>query len=323
MFEQLDSICGAMLGKVHRPKGIVISVLVHSLFLDEGETESAQIDPQQAVTLGDLEACIKEFLQMGFEFIAPGGSHDDLSDRSRYVWLTFDDGYWNNLRVLPLLERYKIPATFYIASGFVKSGQSFWWDVVYREMRARGSGDAAQKVQEKLKSKNSNEVRNILMERFGRDCLAPKQDIARPMTPDELRMFARNPWVRIGNHTRDHEILGNCSLSEAERQIRACQEDLTQMLGEAPKVFAYPSGSVLQGMTQVLQNSGLQLAITTAPGKNPVKSLEHAGSRYMLKRYILWGKRDVARQVRSFAAAVRPSDAAHSIRNRLFHARSR
>jgi hypothetical protein len=45
------------------------------------------------------------------------------------VALTFDDGYRNNFEVaLPILRKYSIPATFYIATDFVESRRPFWFD---------------------------------------------------------------------------------------------------------------------------------------------------------------------------------------------------
>jgi peptidoglycan/xylan/chitin deacetylase (PgdA/CDA1 family) len=44
----------------------------------------------------------------------------------RAVALTFDDGYADNLyQVKPLLERYQIPATVFVATGYI--GREFWW----------------------------------------------------------------------------------------------------------------------------------------------------------------------------------------------------
>lgn len=53
---------------------------------------------------------------------APGGGR-------RPVIVTFDDGYLDNLtRALPALERCAVPATVFVASGYVGSGRRYWWD---------------------------------------------------------------------------------------------------------------------------------------------------------------------------------------------------
>jgi peptidoglycan/xylan/chitin deacetylase (PgdA/CDA1 family) len=45
------------------------------------------------------------------------------------VVVTFDDGYVDNLRnALPILERLRVPATLFVATGPVESQRPFWWD---------------------------------------------------------------------------------------------------------------------------------------------------------------------------------------------------
>ena len=47
----------------------------------------------------------------------------------RAVALTFDDGYADNYHAArPLLERYGVPATFFIATGYLEQQREFWWD---------------------------------------------------------------------------------------------------------------------------------------------------------------------------------------------------
>jgi peptidoglycan/xylan/chitin deacetylase (PgdA/CDA1 family) len=49
------------------------------------------------------------------------------------VAVTFDDGYADNLQeALPVLERYGVPATFFIATGGVQARAEFWWDTLER-----------------------------------------------------------------------------------------------------------------------------------------------------------------------------------------------
>lgn len=58
----------------------------------------------------------------------------------RAVVLTFDDGYADNLLLAaPLLRRFGVPATVFVATGYCESGRPFWWDAV--EMLLLGPGD--------------------------------------------------------------------------------------------------------------------------------------------------------------------------------------
>ena len=48
---------------------------------------------------------------------------------NKSVAITFDDGYLDNYLVAkPILEKYQLPATFFVCSGHINSQRKFWWD---------------------------------------------------------------------------------------------------------------------------------------------------------------------------------------------------
>ena len=51
----------------------------------------------------------------------------------RSIVVTFDDGYANNLLAAkPLLEKYEVPATVFVATGYTGTDREFWWDELER-----------------------------------------------------------------------------------------------------------------------------------------------------------------------------------------------
>ena len=73
-----------------------------------------------------LEAIAERFEVVSLAAIVAGLRTGVL--RSGSVAVTFDDGYADNLvEAKPLLERFSIPATVFIVSGYVGAEKRFWW----------------------------------------------------------------------------------------------------------------------------------------------------------------------------------------------------
>lgn len=284
----------------------LITLLIHSLYRDHAEAINGNQDPQQFVTVAHFRECIEAFLAAGYSFVGPAELNDPSPSASRRIMLTFDDGYFNNTRAVPVLEEFGVPATFFVSTGHVQQGKSFWWDAAYRHLAKAGLSETAMIARRRVwKRLRNHEIEAALLTAFGKECLRPIGDADRPMTPDELRDFSRARHVHIGNHTIDHAILPNYTPEEMRSQICGCQEALAAMTGSAPRIIAYPNGNYDPEVVKAAEAEGLTVGIGLGPFKNPASGWD-ARRRMALGRFILWGDRDIAKQCRVFRCGIAP-----------------
>jgi peptidoglycan/xylan/chitin deacetylase (PgdA/CDA1 family) len=268
----------------------------HGLFTSASEINSGVLDPQQGITVEMFRKFIADFQAHGYKFVTPRQILDGLEAGSKCALITFDDGYYNNFRALPLLEEFHVPAVFCVSTDHVKNGKSFWWDTLYREARNRQWPQARIKnILTTGKLKRTSEIEETLAGEFGKNALCPVSDLDRPMTPAELSKLASHPLCCIGNHTVDHAILTNYTAAEAKQQIVGAQQFLQQQTGSVPDMIAYPNGNVSPEIIQVTRETGLKLGVTVQPGKNRA-DIGNYRKALALKRFTLWGNHQVETQ---------------------------
>ncbi len=295
--KQIKQSLRRKLSRLHRDKPALLGFLFHGLFEDEKEIGKGHVDTQQGITRWHMQQFIEHFLQAGYKFISPEQSLDFIDNSQKWICITFDDGYANNLRMLPLLEQYDVPATFYITTGNVEEQQCFWWDVVYRERYRQGvEKSLISREQKMLKEKRHQDILGYLRREFGSSCLQPWSDTDRPLTIQELQEFARHPLVHIGNHTRDHYLLDRYSYAEVEQQILGAQQDLGNWLGRAPAGIAYPNGNYSDTAVEAATDAGLQYGLSLDKCKIPLPLRSKHSSTFTLGRFTLWGREDIDAQ---------------------------
>lgn len=279
----------------------LLAFMFHVLFESEAAMERQEVDPQQRITTEIFEQFVAYFLAHGYAFVTPAQVLAGLDPARKHALITFDDGYYNNRLALPILQRYSVPATFFISSHHVLTGQAFWWDVVYRGRQRQPLALAAQAAENALlKQLPHPEIEQYLRAHFGPDALQPVGDLDRPFTPAELRAFAQAPEVTLGNHTAHHAVLTNYAPAAAAHELATCQQDLLHLAGEMPLAVAYPNGNVSAAIATGAERAGLRLGATVQAGKNYLPFARHGVDLLQLKRFLLWGDRDVARQCALF-----------------------
>ena len=285
----------------------LITLLCHSVFIHREEAHCRDLDPLEDLTLDDYECIFEHFIAAGYQFVGEDQVLTGLDPHGRFVWLTFDDGYYNNFRILPLIEKLKIPAQVYVSTDHVLEGKSFWWDALYRARSRQGwaQGEIYREA-EALKRKTNSELEAILVREFGSGVLTPASDVDRPMTAEEVRTLASHPLITVGNHTSEHGVLTNYSLPEARRIIEKGESDLRRILGRPCRTFAYPNGDYSEEIFETLERLGYAAAISCDFRRNSTASALAEASRYRIGRFYLSGGWDLEAQCQMLRAFFSP-----------------
>lgn len=263
----------AGLGAVRRfflgEKTGMIGVLFHNIFQDESAVTSGLAYPQEGVTQAQFRTFLDCWRQAGYRFVSTRDILAGLDTVGKYILLTFDDGYHSILDVLPILEEYQAPATLFVTSYNIETGNAFWPDIVFREEVARNaSAIEVNALIESLKDKHSVDIQQFLLERYGEAGLYPIDNLARPLTAEELARLACHPLIEIGNHTKNHVDLTVCNCEEIRLQLSECQKAIERMTGKVPITISYPFGRFNYEVLDVAQSEGLLLGFTCDEGKN-------------------------------------------------------
>lgn len=194
----------------------------------------------------------------------------------RPVAVSFDDGYRDNLLAAkPLLERHGVPATVFVASGYVGSGREFWWD----ELDRLGRADLHAHVKPA-----SLEERERLLGEAGAGAVAPPSANL-SVDRDELRRLDGGT-VTVGSHTRNHLMLAAQPADVQRDEIEGGARDLGEWLGRGVDLFAYPFGTpgvdVSDETRRIAREAGVRAAAVNDP-----RVCSIATSRYALPRFLV------------------------------------
>lgn len=251
---------------------------------------------------------------------------DDAAERlnagtlpARALAITFDDGYRDNHDVaLPVLERHKLPATFYIATGYLAGGTMFNDVIIEAVRRASGVIDASiigeplpvgdvpakrhaiSRILTSIKTLEPAERTNRAVEIAKR--LGAEEIDRQMMTPAEVQSLSAH-GMEIGAHTVRHPILRSLEATAARSEITDSRRELAALTGRAVSGFAYPNGrpGIDYGTEHVsmVREAGYSYAVSTR-----WSSVGPRSSPFELPRIAPWdadSKRFAFRVARSYA----------------------
>jgi len=227
----------------------------------------------------------------------------------RALCITFDDGYADNYRIaLPILRRLRLPATFFVATGFLDGGCMFN-DVVIEAVRHAECAEleltdvglgrhplgtdeervpAIGRILARLKYFEPERRRRTAFEIAAR---------ARSRVPTDLMMTSGQvgalhaAGMEVGAHTVNHPILAEIPLARARHEMQASRARLEQITGAPVRLFAYPNGSPRRDYhvehVALARELGFDAAVSAAWG-----AARAGDDLYQIPRFTPWDRTD-------------------------------
>jgi len=237
-------------GKIYKSREEIFSKnLITSLFFH---------NPSQRF----FKRCIQWLKKNGYFFISIDQLIQYVQNQQEFpkgaVWLSIDDGWKDNIQnIIPVINEYKIPITFFIATDPVENHGIFWWTFFEKckdqlSNYFKSNSLDLKNIKEKDRKKIIQDLKKRCEKRVSREA----------MEIEEVKSLAQNPLVTIGSHTIHHALTVNCTDDELEFEIKESKEKLREWTNKEIKCFSYPNGRFDGRERKILKKSGYKLAAT-------------------------------------------------------------
>jgi peptidoglycan/xylan/chitin deacetylase (PgdA/CDA1 family) len=202
------------------------------------------------------------------------------------VSLTFDDGFANNCKyVLPLLEKYEIPATFFVTAIRQKGHDILWNDfltlssvsgprqivfgheIFNKNGRNTYVSSTTQETLSETLKRSGFDAKEKMMELL-QSCAWFRQnkeldDYWLQMTIGEIKKAAASSFITIGSHSCCHNDLAKISLPEMIAELNESKLFLESITHKPITQLAFPYGSYSPVVIEEAVNAGYKYLLAT------------------------------------------------------------
>lgn len=271
------------------------------------------LDKRDGFRPGDATA--KEFdahmqmLAQNFNCLTFGEAIAEFAEReapSNSVVVTFDDGYRDNHdRAMPILRSHGLPATFFVASGYLE-GSMMWNDVLIESLRSAigqvlDLSDYDVGSRKLASESDAVELSKLLIKKVKKWQQGDRADFVSALAErvafkpagrlmmDEAEVRSlHKAGMEIGAHTVTHPILSTLSREASRQEISTSKAALEGIIGHPVSSFAYPNGQptkdFLERDVEIVKEVGFSAAATTTWG-----CVSTTFDRFLIPRQSIWG----------------------------------
>lgn len=225
-------------------------------------------------------------------------------ERSNFI-LTFDDGFLNNyLYAKPILERYKVPGTFFM-TGLNNIGDTILWadylniaslltsddveiegELFTKRNETYYSSERGKSIYDIIRYEQSDyDYKRKVKEAFDKHVSFKKElefkDYWQLMTDEQIREMAASPFITVGSHGYFHNNLGSIAHEQAVQELTQSKNYLENLTQQKINKLAYPDGSYTVRLIQQAHDMGydIQLAADIS------RCNESGRNRYIQRRH--------------------------------------
>ncbi|MCI0505906.1 MAG: polysaccharide deacetylase family protein [Gammaproteobacteria bacterium] len=288
--------------KIH--KGKVVILMYHRVLKDKDDTIN-YTQPGMYVTTSSFDKQMKfiseNYAVISMKDLIDGWKNGGLDQDRQYCIVTFDDGWLDNYEnAYPIMKKYDIPATIFLATSFIGTNRWFWPDKISYLFQISNKKELFRLVKESytnisdlnevlknfistleenikfddltlidrliegMKRHEESEIHNTLDRILG--LLGKKFESHRiTMNWDELKEMSQG-GVTFGSHTCNHKLLTQLPPGSVEREVKESIAAIKEKGIENVPVFCYPNGYFNDEVADIVKKSGCETAVTTKYG---------------------------------------------------------
>ena len=216
------------------------------------------------------------------------------------AFLTIDDGWRDNYEfAFPLLNKYEIPATIFLPTGYIGTKKMFWTDqlalllgglenITDDQKMSRISNRIAQEIINirgnysehyenivgRLNNTTQDEIISCISEISSHFHIDLQNSERHYLTMEELHEMGKSGLIFYGSHTVNHKTLTSLNRQDVKRELEQSKDWLlnNKLVEHEFIPFSYPNGDFNSNIEKMVKSAGYHLALTTKRKLNNINA---------------------------------------------------